>query len=215
MRRSSAVGFGRLPSVMSRTASFTSDSMQPTFAVGEAASDEARLAALRLRYEVFCEEGGDDRYADHARRVFVDQDDGPHSRLITGLTSGGRVVGTVRFTRLRDWPFIAHEAYHLPLLASVVGMSESELRNTLGRSDRGVVAKEFRGCGLMSLMHYSLEDLAKAGSCAILVGAVALSNTTASSVNQKLGWVEYFRGQTYNGFTGQLIYKDIRSAGDC
>ena len=178
----------------------------------EATTDDLKQQALRLRYEVFFEEGNDGRYADHERKVWSDRDDGPQSRLVVGLNELGNVVGTMRLTRLIDWPFIAHEIYDFRLLAEIVKIPEELLRATVARADRGVVAKAYRGSGVLVQMQHCFERMARDAGCSVIVGIPGVSNIASRRAFQKLGWLEYPHVSTFNGFTAQHIYKDLRMA---
>lgn len=184
------------------------------FTAIEATTEVLIQEALRLRYEVFYREEGDARYADHDGEIWTDQDDGPQSRIVVGLDSSGDVVGTMRMTRLCDWPFIAHEAYDFALLASLVGLSEAELRRTVVRADRGVVSRRCRGSGLLSKMQCQFDQMARDAGCTIIVGNPRVDNMASRRAFQKLGWIEYPHVSTYKGFTAQHIYKDLRSLSD-
>lgn len=176
----------------------------------EATTEELRLSALRLRYEIFSRECGDDRYSDHARQVWIDRDDGPQSRVMVAVNDQDIVIGTARFTRLRDWAFIAHEVFNFPLLAEVVGLSEEQLQNSLCRWDRVVVAKAYRGTYVLPMLEARFCQLGRETDCLIGVGIVSVSNHLAHRVFVKLGWSDYPVIAPYNGFTAQLIYKDLR-----
>ncbi|WP_373652686.1 GNAT family N-acetyltransferase [Schlesneria sp. DSM 10557] len=184
------------------------------FTAIEATTDELRHKALQIRYEVFYREGGDARYADHERQIWVDQDDGPQSRIVVGLDSNGEVVGTMRLTRLSDWPFIAHEAYDFKLLASFVGIAESELRQSVARVDRVVVSQSSRGEGVFTKMQTYMEYIACSSSCSVIIAAQSLHNNYAQRAFLKLGWIKCPHVSTYKGFTAQHIYKDLRNLND-
>lgn len=167
------------------------------------------LMALKLRYDVFFLEGGDERYADHEQKVWADCDDGPQSHLLVAVDDGDIVIGTVRLTVLRDWEFIAINAFRLPVLAKYLGVRELELRDRVARVDRGVVAQPYRRRGVQSALQSLAEQVALQNKCDILVGATALDNVPARRANQKLGWNDYNVSSTHGGFTCQAIFKKL------
>jgi N-acyl-L-homoserine lactone synthetase len=72
------------------------------------ADAEQRAAAHRLRYDVFTREMGDERYADHRRRVFVDESDEDLANPLLVALAGGDVVGSLRILPRRGRP-VRHE----------------------------------------------------------------------------------------------------------
>lgn len=167
--------------------------------------------ALKLRYSIFFLEGGDSRYADHERQVWSDRDDGPQSHLIIAVDDSNCVIGTVRVTVLRDWQFIGHEAYGLDVLAAQVGIALEELLPRIARMDRGVVAKECRGTGIMPLLQHLAEETAFKHGCDLLIGAQAVENKRSRRALEKLGWRDYPVIGTNAGFTAQLIFKLLQA----
>ena len=166
--------------------------------------------AMKLRYSVFFVEGGDARYADHERQVWSDRDDGPQSHLLIAVDDSNNVIGTGRVTILRDWQFIGHDAYGLDVLATHIGISLEELLSRIARLDRVVVAKEFRGTGIRSLLEDLAEVAALKHDCDIFVAAGSVEKIPARRANQRLGWKDYPFIGTHAGFTCQCIFKVLQ-----
>ncbi len=176
-----------------------------------AATDSEREAAYRLRYDVFDLEEGDHRYSDHNRKFWIDQDDGPNSTVLIALDQEGCCIGTTRFTLLRDQTFIGLEAYHLEVLAPLLCLTLEQLCEIVGRWDRGVVTRSARGLGLLQLMEVQVAGYAFRHGCKVLVATVKPDNRAVLSAVEKSGYHTYPAIGSYGGFTGQLIYKDLRT----
>lgn len=164
-------------------------------------------AALRLRYEVFYEEEGDARYADHARRLWCDRDDGPQSHLIIAEWNNEQIIGTLRITVLREWLIIGHDAYALEVIANQVGLTFDALWNTAARMDRVVVKNEHRGGAILRQMQKFGERIAHDKDCSILVGAAAAHNPKITRLWKRLGWNVLPHIGRHKGFEAQVFYK--------
>ena len=166
-------------------------------------------ASLRLRYEVFCEEVGDHRYADHVRRLHVDRDDGPQSHVLVATNDEDDVIGTMRLTLLRECQFIGIDAYDLPQLALFNSIPLASIKLRLARVDRVVVAKQYRGSRALTAMHNACEGLATAKCCDVLVGVPGVDNALARQVFSRLGYKEYCGARQHSGVTCQPICKRL------
>lgn len=67
-----------------------------------ASTEQELLSAYQLRYEVFYQEEGDSRYADHDLKIWKDIDDIPASTIFIAQTPEKETVGSVRLTKLID-----------------------------------------------------------------------------------------------------------------
>lgn len=179
------------------------------YRVSIAESQDELNAVYRLRYQVFFEEGGDSRYADHQKKHWSDEDDGPKSTVVAAWTRDGEAVATMRLTCLKDHEFIGHSVFRFDLLAELLNLTEANLRKYVARADRGAVRADHRSKGLVKLCQELIEQLALSKSCDVLVGVPGVDNVRARRAYTKTGWVEYPVQATFRGFTGQLIYKQI------
>ena len=166
-------------------------------------------AVYRLRYQVFFEEGGDDRYADHELKHWRDEDDGPESTVVAAWAKEGTAVATTRLTCLKHRKFIGHSVFRFDLLADQLQRTEAELLDSVARADRGAVMASHRGKGLARLCQNAIEEIAMSYRCDILVAAQGVDNIRARRAYAKAGWCEYPVIATFRGFTGQLIYKRL------
>ena len=173
--------------------------------------DNDRHAVYRLRYEVFTKEGGDERYADHERQFFIDQDDGPQSRLVIAWDDDGQAIGTMRLTVLREHAFIANDCYGFEVLADLLSMNLEELRQRVIRGDRSVIASASRGQGVLEHLQNAGEEYAASRGCDILVGSYRTdADERARRAWNKQGWLEYPFIGNYNGYVAKLIYKQLK-----
>ena len=173
------------------------------------ASSEQLTHAYHLRYQVFSEEMKDHRYADHANRVWRDEDDIPASQVVVAIDSSGGVVGTARLTPLRLHKFIGYEVYGFDVLARLLEISEEEVRAQVARLDRVVVSKPWRGRRVVHKLVSSVEDLAWNCGSTIVVGVPGAGNRRSRVTFQRLGYRDYPVSAEYRGFIAQLIYKRL------
>ena len=176
---------------------------QITIRVAE--TEAEKLAAYQLRYQVFSEELGDDRYANHESKEFRDSDDVESSVQFIAVAENS-VIGAVRLKLLKDHEFIGLEAYNLPKLAKLLNRSIEDLYASIGCMDRGVVHPDYRGRRLIAKLMRRGEALAIKLGVDSLLSAAEVGNTAARKAFAKIGYVEYFVG-THNGTTCQCIYK--------
>jgi hypothetical protein len=168
-------------------------------------------AAYRLRYEVFYEEGGDARYANHELRHWRDEDDGEFSKTLICQGVDGVPLGTVRLTWLRDHNFIASDVYDFGLLSSLVKIEELELKKNLARFDRAVVALSKRRSRVFFDLFNCVLRLAIENSTWILVGAANADSATQHQLWKKLGWKPYSEAESRN-FRATAFYLDLRES---
>jgi GNAT superfamily N-acetyltransferase len=177
------------------------------FTVIIADSPELLVSAYQLRYEVFSKEMGDDRYSDHSRREWKDEDDVSESTIFVALDVNRAVIGTIRLTPLRLREFIGSHIYDFGCLAKILSIEEGALREKLARADRGLVSAKWRGKKVFESLQSTLESQAVKLGCEVLVGAVDTSNRHAANANRHLGWTDYPVVAEYRGFAAQAIYK--------
>ena len=158
---------------------------QPT-PIRVAESVEDREAARRLRYAVFTEEQGDDRYADHVDRTFGDAWDDDRSVLL-GAWDGPELVGTARLALRRHGPYLLDDLYAWDRLACLVGPG---VPDGVGIVSRVCVAPPRRGRGVVSLLLDALTERAYRERCTALVLAVRVGNPR-TAVWERYGFQRY------------------------
>jgi hypothetical protein len=184
-------------------------SSEKLYHIAIAKSPEELASVYRLRYDVFFEEGRDERYADHDLKHWSDEDDCPDATVVAVWTTDGEAVATIRVTCLKHRDFIGHSVFRFDLLADIVNLSEEKLRNRVAKADRGAVRAGHRGKGLVQLCQDMIEKVALSHGCDILVGVPGIGNSRSRRAFEKVGWKEYPVQATFRGFTGQLIYKKL------
>jgi hypothetical protein len=167
--------------------------------------------AYSLRYDVFFEEGEDERYARHESRLYIGRDDGPQSRTLLALADHDVVVGTMRVTLLREWQFIAYELYELESLAYIVNTSVEDVVSRLARVDRVAIASKYRGTRAILILQQLCEDVAASCGCDLLAGVPGYENSMSRRTFARHGYSDYGGAPTYNGVTCQLIYKRLNT----
>ena len=192
----------------------TDDSANPQpspYTIRLATTQADRDAAFRLRYEVFTAELGDDRYADHEKRLFLDCDDDARNHLLIAELDDGTVIGTVRLTLLKDCRFIGYDAYGWDQLATVLGITLDALLPRVARLDRGAVAKPWRRTGILGAFQPSYFSICYREGCDTLVGTIEVHNDGMRKAMASFGWSESGTIETFNGLTAQVIYRQLPS----
>lgn len=177
------------------------------FSIAE--TQEQREAVYRLRYRVFAEELGADRYADHENRIWIDEDDGPQSITLAGWTENDEAIATMRLCCMRNHRFIGFECYQLAILGEHVALSEESLIETVAKVDRVAILKPFRASGHLIRLQRCAEETARAHKCKILIGSVDVRNERSIASFQALGWKVYCKSSVYRDLECMLVFKCI------
>ena len=152
---------------------------------------------------------GDNRYSDHERKQWRDQDDGPNSTILFCSDDKGLVLGTIRLTWLKDLDFIAHDVYEFGRLATILGIGEEELRNGAARFDRVAISPEKRRSRIFTdLWKRTIKMLLESDSVC-LVGASNDANGLQTKLWKKLGRA-YHEAESH-GFNATIYYLDLRA----
>ena len=165
-------------------------------------------SALRLRYAVFTEEGGDLRYANVADRTYRDGNDAGRSCIMVAV-DGDRVVGTLRATFRADGPFIADALYRFPLiLEDGAGHTPCGLE-TVVLFDRVAVHSGWRGQKIFLRMLDYASALANAAGCRKAVLAVATDNARMQHILGSQGWNSYPVVDSAGGWAARHFFQRI------
>jgi GNAT superfamily N-acetyltransferase len=136
-------------------------------------ADPALLdAVLRLRHRVLREETGGAQITD-SNGLFTDNHDlRDDAVILAALNDVGELVGTMRLTARRNFPFIADGEYRFDLLAAIVGYCHTNLREKTGLVDRVCVDPRFRRQGVFNALFENAINLARTFGLKILVVAI-------------------------------------------
>lgn len=179
----------------------------PDIHIRKVFTKEERLAALKLRYEVFVEEYGDMRYAIPEEKLHRDAADNKHSCTLIAVDDMNTVVGTARFVPRRNGPYFGDDFYHYDVLANQICTTVDSVLARSGIISRAAVKREFRHAGVFRDMCSHLEGEAGADGIDYMVGAVDVSNSNALSIFQQLGYKVYGTWTNHDNWAGNYIYK--------
>lgn len=163
----------------------------PSLTVRLAANEADRLAAQRLRYDVFVRElGGDGALVDHARGLERDAFDAHFDHLVlvdAARPPGRHVVGVYRVMRREAAEagigFYSAGEYDLaPLLGAGRGIAE------LGRS---CVARDIRGGPGMFLLWSGLARYVEAHGVELLFGVASFHGTDPAPLAHPLAYLHH------------------------
>ena len=164
--------------------------------------------ALRLRYAVFTEEGGDVRYADHATGTYSDPHDVQRSTIVVAR-DGAVVVGALRLMFRADGPFIADALYRFSLILDKGANGAEPDPAGVALVDRVVVDQDCRGRGILPRMLDRARELARTAGCSSVVMAVAATNARMQRILARQGWHSYPVSDPASSWTGRHFYQHI------
>lgn len=174
----------------------------------EADNPESLLQSYSLRYECLTLENGDERYANHGTRMYVDPWDEMQSRVFLALADGV-AVGTVRYISRRESAFPADEIYDFEAISSAVGVSFSRIRSEVALLDRGAVRREFRRRAVFRMLQNQAEAESVRSGVSAHVGLVANGNVAMARALRANAWVKLDRCVKYNAWTGHCYVKAV------
>lgn len=173
---------------------------------------DEKMAAYRLRYEVLFQECGDERYADHDAKVYLDRNDSGNTRLIVAVADDGTLAGTVRVTLRREAEFLRDEMYAFDTLADRLCFPREGFLHTLALMDRLAVHPAWRQAKVYPAITAEVEQLARGAGCRILLAATSESNHRVQSLLTMSGWTRY--AVAGDAWRGVMFYKELAKAGD-
>lgn len=179
-----------------------------------ARTEEERLRAYRVRYDVLCVECGDHRYADHTARVYVDANDEKQTVLLIACDETDQVIGTARVTVRRDCGFLREHLYSFEHLAALVHCPTSALLDRVALLDRGAVLPAWRGKAVGAELTRLMERVAEDAGCQIGLSVTHAANRASQNSLRRLGWTQYETREA-DGWIGILWYKQLVDSNSC
>jgi GNAT superfamily N-acetyltransferase len=173
-----------------------------------AATDEERAQAYRVRYDVFCTEHGDNRYADHESRMFTDENDKKRTDLLIACDEMDQVIGTSRVTVHRECTFIKENLYAFDRLAMLMNCPVPQILNAVALFDRVAVLPQWRGKAVMAQLARAMERIAVDSACRVAVAVTLVANTHSQNCLRLLGWTQY-QTQEEKGLSAILWCKQL------
>ncbi len=165
---------------------------------------------FRLRYQVYVEEFGDERFADHAAQQYSDSDDTNDTILLVArCVPSDAIVGTIRLKPLSRREFLTSELFDFAQLASALAMDTNAVKDLTVLLDRGVVASSHRRLGVMNAMLCEAERWSIQLGCQVLLLAVAEHNIAAEAKFLKYGFSPFRSSGVHQGLTCNHFYKSI------
>lgn len=157
----------------------------PKFEVKLATSEEERLAALRLRYDVFVSElGGDGRGVDHDQKIEADAFDpyADHLLLLDHGRSNAQVIGAYRLLRgdqaEEAGRFYSEDEFDLAVLR--------ETGRPLLELGRSCLHPDYRGGPAMYHLWQGLADYVETHGTEILFGVASFHGTDVAPLAEPL-----------------------------
>jgi hypothetical protein len=176
----------------------------------EPATTPAEITAAReLRYRVFYEELGDERYADHEARQWGDEADAWAHVLNARRAQSPELIGTLRL-ELSTMHRVRHlDRDNIPIVAAHVGTTTAELAGNLAKITRGCVAAVNRGSGVFSTLLTAAEASARETGSLVIYGAVAVGNTTGHHLLQRRGY--QLGPRASDAFAARILFLPLRA----
>lgn len=163
--------------------------------------------AYQLRYDVFTLEQGDQRYANHNDKTYMDIWDTLPSNLIIAYINNYHIIGTLRLIERKYGPYLGEEGYQYDLLSKNLDVSKEFLLDKISILTRGVVAKDYRSLGVFSMMCDYANTLAVSMDSCISIAAIATDNSASKKFFGRLGYKFYATGVNKNKWKGDYCYK--------
>jgi hypothetical protein len=180
------------------------------------ADTEAEIKqAYQVRYQCLTLETGDELYADHEEKTFIDKLDatGKTSLFVVIDNNTNKVVATQRVVFRKDVVFTADEIYPYKKLATILNTTEEDVIARAALIDRSSVLKEYRinKPSLYSLLWYnSVDILRKKVSNPINVNFVSVNNQKAvNMMKNKFDLVALNDKTVYKGKEFYFLYKEL------
>jgi len=170
-----------------------------------AVTPEEVHTALQLRYDVFTEEFGDERYADHSARIYRDQFDIPGA-LINIAVENDCIIGTMRVFERESGPYIGDEMHEWGKLAATLGKPEDEVIRGAVIVTRGAVARPFRRLGILGGLIRHAHALAADRGRIVSLGTVAVGNEESARQLRRAGYESYGVRQNQMGWLGEYFF---------
>lgn len=177
--------------------------------VSLATTETQRRSAYRLRYAVFTEEEGDQRFADHDQKAFIDTKDNSSSYLLIATNNHDETIGTLRLDFRRDAPFLSDHIYRFDLLAVETGCTLEQVLDRTGLVTRGVVRKDYRGSGVFSQMIASADQLFREHTVTLIVGAIKSENRRSKAIFGQWGYAPYAVSRGGAPYEMELFYRKL------
>ncbi len=179
-----------------------------------ARSEAERILAYRLRYDCFATELGDERYANHGERVFVDALDGSGGETFVARTQDGGVVGTVRLALRASGNFPSDDLYRWDQLARVTGEATARLLERTVLISRGATAPSWRRLGIMRALMEAAELRAIALGMRYAVAVISdLHGHSGEPWVKTMGYQPYSTGD-HRAHRFALVVKDLGRLGE-
>jgi N-acyl-L-homoserine lactone synthetase len=168
--------------------------------------ETCKVAAFRLRYDVFTEELGRVSLANAATKEYVDENDYGRSHLIIA-THNTEVIGTLRLTLRAEASFWNDDEYQYSKLYQILGFEYPYEMAEIALADRAVVAKPHRGSAALRSMWSLLYRCCEMNRIKVLVGVIDAENRALVRFHQRQGWQVYRHEIPFRDITADFIVK--------
>jgi GNAT superfamily N-acetyltransferase len=188
------------------------DSLTITLETAQTAED--RHAAYKLRYEIFSEEYGDQRWANQSLKTYQDPYDIPQNPLIIARLNN-EIIGTVRGVCRKHGIYLSDHPFAFDLLGKKLSISETSLHNRCMFITRAAVKAEFRRKSIFQVMFNKLESVAKENNTNILIADVEATKPRVQRLFEKFGFHIYQKSVSFENknainptkWVGNFYYK--------
>lgn len=185
-----------------------------SFTLKIAETEEEKWGAYRVRYECLTLELGDDRYANHVDKTYIDKMDHTDSpiTLIAIDNDTGQVVSTARINFRKDILFTADDIYPYQKLAETLSREIEDIKYNVVVIERGGTLTDYRGSIIPPLwgrLYYMAENIINLTlKNGIIIGFVETNNLKSMRMFTRFfGW-SFLDGETeYWGNKYILGYK--------
>ena len=187
------------------------------FTLKKADTEAEKQQAYEVRYQCLTLETGDELYANHEVKTFVDKLDVTKKTTLFVVIDNNtdKVVATQRVVFRKDVVFTADEIYPYKKLATILNTTEEDIIARASLIDRSSVLKEYRIIkpSLFSRLWYnSIDTLRKKVRNPINVNFVSVNNQkTVDMMIKKFDLIAFDDKTVYKGKEFYFLYKVLNT----
>lgn len=173
------------------------------------ATTEAEFEQVyQIRYQCLTLELGDESYANHLNKIYLDDDDAKCQHIFVAYIDNN-LVGTARLLLRKEQAFIADEFYDFASLAHLMEIPLAEVMQQAGLIDRVCVLKDYRGHKIFSGFYEHIRTEMLRNECSILLAAIQQENIKSQTIFSHFGFHQWNELKVVDNWRGYLYYNQL------
>lgn len=164
--------------------------------------------AYQIRYQCLTLELGDESYANHLNKIYLDDDDLKCHRVFVAYVED-TLVATARLLLRKEQAFIADDFYDFAQLANSLGMTQEEMMRQAGLIDRVCVLHDYRGHKIFRGFYEHICAEMLRNGCSILLAAIQQENIKSQTIFSHFGFTKWNELKVVHTWRGYLYYNQL------